>query len=141
MTKTPYGGLIVWTLPGGSVLFCHLKEKAVIRNKKRWGNAVLISILLRIFSQTKLFEKVEPMHVLFVLPWTSSLANQVIFHQRAILHILLSSPYHLHASRSIITYHLSSALITCTLRWTTRSYSRLMGTWSSITLEFNVLLR
>ena len=42
VTKTPYGGLIVWTLPGGSVLFCHLKEKAVIRNKKRWSNAVFI---------------------------------------------------------------------------------------------------
>ena len=40
VTKTPYGGLIVWTLPGGSVLFCHLKEKAVIRNKKRWSQCM-----------------------------------------------------------------------------------------------------
>ena len=40
VTKTPYGGLIVWTLPGGSVLYCHLKEKAVIRNKKRWSQCM-----------------------------------------------------------------------------------------------------
>ena len=40
ITKTPYGGLLVWKLPGGSVLYCHLKEKIVIRNKKRWSQCM-----------------------------------------------------------------------------------------------------
>ena len=46
VTKTPYGGLIVWKLPGGSSLLCHLKEKAVIRNKKRWSQCMYFLLFL-----------------------------------------------------------------------------------------------
>ena len=46
VTKTPYGGLIVWRLPGGSSLLCHLKEKAVIRNKKRWSQCMYFLLFL-----------------------------------------------------------------------------------------------
>ena len=46
VTKMPYGGLIAWTLPGGSTLLCHLKEKAVIRNKKRWSQCMYFLLFL-----------------------------------------------------------------------------------------------
>ena len=32
---TPYGGRLVWRLPGGSNLIVHLKDKIKIRHKKR----------------------------------------------------------------------------------------------------------
>ena len=34
---TPYGGRLIWTLPGGNQLIAHLKDKAVIRHRKRWS--------------------------------------------------------------------------------------------------------
>lgn len=34
---TPYGGRLVWTLPGDNRLFVHLKDKEKIRTKKRWS--------------------------------------------------------------------------------------------------------
>ena len=34
---TPYGGRLEWTLPGGNLLMAHLKNKKLIRTKKRWS--------------------------------------------------------------------------------------------------------
>ena len=34
---TPYGGRLVWKLPGENVLIAHLKDKEKIRHKKRWS--------------------------------------------------------------------------------------------------------
>ena len=34
---TPYGGQLRWTLPGGTPLIVHLKDKNKIRIKKRWS--------------------------------------------------------------------------------------------------------
>lgn len=34
---TPYGGKLVWTLPGKTKMIVHLKDKAKIRHKKRWS--------------------------------------------------------------------------------------------------------
>ena len=34
---TPYGGRLVWTLPGKTKIICHLKDKSKIRHKKRWS--------------------------------------------------------------------------------------------------------
>ena len=34
---TPYGGRLVWTMPGGNKLVAHLKDNSKIRNKKRWS--------------------------------------------------------------------------------------------------------
>ena len=34
---TPYGGRLKWTLPGGTNLIVHLKDKNKIRHKKRWS--------------------------------------------------------------------------------------------------------
>ena len=34
---TPYGGRLVWTLPGKTKMYVHLKNKDKIRHKKRWS--------------------------------------------------------------------------------------------------------
>ena len=34
---TPYGGRLVWTLPGKTKMIAHLKDKAKIRHRKRWS--------------------------------------------------------------------------------------------------------
>lgn len=34
---TPYGGRIAFVLPEGNMLYVHLKDKELIRNKKRWS--------------------------------------------------------------------------------------------------------
>lgn len=33
----PYGGRLVWTLPGKTKIVAHLKDKDKIRHKKRWS--------------------------------------------------------------------------------------------------------
>ncbi|KOB67596.1 Chitin synthase 2 [Operophtera brumata] len=38
---TPYGGRLVWTLPGKNKLICHLKDKMKIRHRKRWSQEVI----------------------------------------------------------------------------------------------------
>ncbi|CAL1526679.1 unnamed protein product [Lymnaea stagnalis] len=38
---TPYGGRLVWTLPGGNLLIAHIKDKNKIRHKKRWSQQVM----------------------------------------------------------------------------------------------------
>ena len=43
---TPYGGRIVWTLPGKTRIVCHLKDKAKIRHKKRWSQCMYMYYLL-----------------------------------------------------------------------------------------------
>jgi hypothetical protein len=35
--STPYGGRLVWTLPGKTKMIVHLKNKDKIRHKKRWS--------------------------------------------------------------------------------------------------------
>lgn len=37
MVNTPYGGRLVVRLPAGTLLFVHLKDKKLIRHKKRWS--------------------------------------------------------------------------------------------------------
>jgi chitin synthase len=34
---TPYGGRLVWTMPGKTKMIVHLKNKDKIRHKKRWS--------------------------------------------------------------------------------------------------------
>ena len=38
---TPYGGRLVWVLPGGNSLVVHLKDKQKIRHRKRWSQVNL----------------------------------------------------------------------------------------------------
>jgi len=35
--STPYGGRLVWKMPGGNEIIVHLKDMAKIRHKKRWS--------------------------------------------------------------------------------------------------------
>ncbi|KAK7913398.1 hypothetical protein WMY93_013609 [Mugilogobius chulae] len=46
ITETPYGGRLVVVLPQGNMLFAHLKDKSLIRNKKRWSQIMYLYYLL-----------------------------------------------------------------------------------------------
>ncbi|GAB6030579.1 hypothetical protein CHUAL_007440 [Chamberlinius hualienensis] len=43
---TPYGGRLVWRLPGRTKLFVHLKDKDKIRHRKRWSQVMYMYYLL-----------------------------------------------------------------------------------------------
>lgn len=43
---TPYGGRLVWTLPGKTKMIAHLKDKQKIRAKKRWSQVMYMYYLL-----------------------------------------------------------------------------------------------
>jgi chitin synthase len=43
---TPYGGRLVYTLPGKTKMFIHLKDKSMIRHKKRWSQCMYMYYLL-----------------------------------------------------------------------------------------------
>lgn len=43
---TPYGGQLVWTLPGRTKMIAHLKDKKLIRAKKRWSQVMYMYYLL-----------------------------------------------------------------------------------------------
>ncbi|KYM77515.1 Chitin synthase 3 [Atta colombica] len=43
---TPYGGRLVWTLPGKTNLIVHLKDKNKIRHRKRWSQVMYMYYLL-----------------------------------------------------------------------------------------------
>ncbi|CAH1989024.1 unnamed protein product [Acanthoscelides obtectus] len=44
--QTPYGGRIVWTLPGRNKLVVHLKDTDKIRTRKRWSQVMYMYYLL-----------------------------------------------------------------------------------------------
>lgn len=44
--ETPYGGRLVWTLPGRTQMIAHLKDKHRIRHKKRWSQVMYMYYLL-----------------------------------------------------------------------------------------------
>ncbi|NP_001034491.1 chitin synthase 1 [Tribolium castaneum] len=43
---TPYGGRLVWTLPGKTKMIAHLKDKMKIRHRKRWSQVMYMYYLL-----------------------------------------------------------------------------------------------
>ena len=43
---TPYGGRLVWTLPGKTKIIAHLKDKTKIRHKKRWSQCMYMYYIL-----------------------------------------------------------------------------------------------
>ncbi|XP_053372898.1 uncharacterized protein LOC123560715 [Mercenaria mercenaria] len=43
---TPYGGQLIFTMPGDNFLFIHLKDKNKIRHKKRWSQVMYMYYLL-----------------------------------------------------------------------------------------------
>ncbi|XP_013772916.1 uncharacterized protein LOC106458013 [Limulus polyphemus] len=45
-TPTPYGGRLLWIMPGRNKLIAHLKNKEKIRHKKRWSQVMYMYYLL-----------------------------------------------------------------------------------------------
>eukprot|EP00095_Tigriopus_kingsejongensis_P011454 maker-scaffold271_size230452-snap-gene-0.8 protein:Tk11454 transcript:maker-scaffold271_size230452-snap-gene-0.8-mRNA-1 annotation:"isoform b" len=43
---TPYGGRLIWVLPGQTKIVCHLKDKNKIRHKKRWSQCMYMYYFL-----------------------------------------------------------------------------------------------
>ncbi|XP_046543810.1 chitin synthase chs-2-like [Haliotis rubra] len=43
---TPYGGRLVWSLPGGNTITAHLKDKVKIRHRKRWSQVMYMYYFL-----------------------------------------------------------------------------------------------
>ncbi|XP_060583228.1 chitin synthase chs-1-like [Ruditapes philippinarum] len=43
---TPYGGQLIYTMPGDNFLFIHLKDKQKIRHRKRWSQVMYMYYLL-----------------------------------------------------------------------------------------------
>ncbi|XP_055339355.1 chitin synthase chs-2-like [Paramacrobiotus metropolitanus] len=46
LISTPYGGRLVWTFPGGTKMYVHLKDKSKIRHRKRWSQVMYMYYLL-----------------------------------------------------------------------------------------------
>ncbi|KAI3377097.1 hypothetical protein L3Q82_000295 [Scortum barcoo] len=44
--ETPYGGRLMFVLPENNMLYIHLKDKQLIRNKKRWSQIMYLYYLL-----------------------------------------------------------------------------------------------
>ncbi|TMS13689.1 Chitin synthase chs-1 [Larimichthys crocea] len=44
--ETPYGGRLMFVMPEGNMLYFHLKDKSLIRNKKRWSQIMYLYYLL-----------------------------------------------------------------------------------------------
>uniref|UniRef100_A0A672R8E9 chitin synthase n=1 Tax=Sinocyclocheilus grahami TaxID=75366 RepID=A0A672R8E9_SINGR len=44
--ETPYGGRLVIVMPEGNMLYIHVKDKELIRNKKRWSQIMYLYYLL-----------------------------------------------------------------------------------------------
>lgn len=43
---TPYGGRLVWIMPGGNKIIVHMKDKDKIRHRKRWSQVMYMYYLL-----------------------------------------------------------------------------------------------
>lgn len=50
---TPYGGRLVWILPGKTKMIAHLKDKAKIRHRKRWSQVSGFFIYINLFQREK----------------------------------------------------------------------------------------
>ncbi|KAA0717532.1 hypothetical protein E1301_Tti021139 [Triplophysa tibetana] len=44
--EAPYGGRLMFVMPEGNMLYVHLKDKTMIRNKKRWSQIMYLYYLL-----------------------------------------------------------------------------------------------
>ncbi|XP_048237533.1 chitin synthase chs-2-like [Haliotis rufescens] len=43
---TPYGAQLIWEMPGGNLLYVHIKDKNKIRHRKRWSQVMYMYYLL-----------------------------------------------------------------------------------------------
>ncbi|XP_054166652.1 chitin synthase chs-2-like [Oppia nitens] len=58
---TPYGGQLIWILPGHNKLYVHLKDKDLIRHKKRWSQVMYMYYLLGFYTKDMDEEKRDKM--------------------------------------------------------------------------------
>lgn len=65
---TPYGGQLLWVMPGGNLLFVHMKDKAKIRHRKRWSQ------VLHIFVSSCH----SPLHAPLILPGVSKTGSMAL---------------------------------------------------------------
>nr|XP_020443729.1 uncharacterized protein LOC109952811 isoform X2 [Monopterus albus] len=59
LVRTPYGGRIVVTMPHGNMLVVHLKDKNLIRHKKRWSQVMYFYYLLGWKLASKYYKRWE----------------------------------------------------------------------------------
>ncbi|WAR10593.1 CHS2-like protein [Mya arenaria] len=88
VVPTPYGGRLIWTLPGKNKLIAHLKDKTFIRHRKRWSQVMYMYYFLgyEMFKQKEgekikrqqLFKRAENTFLL-------ALDGDVDFHPKAVL--------------------------------------------------------
>ncbi|XP_036440672.1 chitin synthase chs-1-like, partial [Colossoma macropomum] len=57
--STPYGGRLEYTLPKGNTMMVHLKDKQLIRHKKRWSQIMYLYYLLGWRLNRKFFKMFE----------------------------------------------------------------------------------
>ncbi|XP_071142100.1 chitin synthase-like [Mytilus edulis] len=78
---TPYGGKIVWVLPGKTQLILHLKDSKKIRKKKRWSQVMYMYYLLDYCSKVKQSYRAENTFIM-------ALDGDVDFRPEAVPHLL-----------------------------------------------------
>ncbi|KAI3387463.1 hypothetical protein SNEBB_005912 [Seison nebaliae] len=54
---TPYGGRLIWIMPGRNKLIAHLKDKDRIRHRKRWSQVMYMYYLLSYLFNRRCFPK------------------------------------------------------------------------------------
>ncbi|CAG0914900.1 unnamed protein product [Notodromas monacha] len=82
---TPYGGRLVWTLPGKTKVICHVKNKDKIRHKKRWSQCMYMYYLLgyQVFQRSDL--SLETKENMVNNTYLLALDGDIEFQPRAVL--------------------------------------------------------
>ena len=84
---TPYGGRLIYTLPGKTLMIIHMKDKAKIRHKKRWSQVMYMYYLLglRLSGQPISRERKE---VLAENTYLLTLDGDIDFQPQAVAHLV-----------------------------------------------------
>lgn len=80
---TPYGGRLIWTLPGRTKMVAHLKDKNKIRHKKRWSQVMYMYYLLG-YRIMQLYGSVERKLVIAQNTFLLALDGDIDFQPRAV---------------------------------------------------------
>ena len=58
--ETAYGGRVTWELENGTNVVCHLKDKEMIRHKKRWSQCMYFNYFYRLSDLYNEFDEKRP---------------------------------------------------------------------------------
>ena len=84
---TPYGGRLIYTLPGKTQMIIHLKDKAKIRHKKRWSQVMYMYYLLGLkFAEQPISQ--ERKEVLAENTYLLTLDGDIDFQPEAVAHLV-----------------------------------------------------